>query len=197
MLPRESGDMPAKHIPRRRREWDGVAAIIAALVGLLALCVSGYTAYIQRQQVRAQVWPYLIAGNNDNEHSIEVYNKGVGPAIVRSAEVWVDGKPQKDWKHVLEALAVNKPFHFTDSTINPNVLSPGEKISMIKFPRKMPGSNSRRGGDTCDDGDLFLLDPGRLLAVQRSPSCRIQGSHPAGSDRCQCAQLSPEDVFND
>ena len=42
-----------------RRDWDGLAAVIAAFVGLLALLVSGYTAYLQRQQVRAQVWPYL------------------------------------------------------------------------------------------------------------------------------------------
>ncbi len=32
-------------------------AVIATLVGFLALCVSGYTAYMQRQQVRAAVWP--------------------------------------------------------------------------------------------------------------------------------------------
>ena len=33
--------------------------VIATIVGLLALCVSGYTAYMQRQQVRAAVWPIL------------------------------------------------------------------------------------------------------------------------------------------
>jgi len=32
-------------------------AVIATLMGFLALCVSGYTAYMQRQQVRAAVWP--------------------------------------------------------------------------------------------------------------------------------------------
>ena len=87
--------------PRRRRDWDGVAAIIAAGVGLLALFVSAYTAYIQHQQVRAQVWPYLLAGNDDGNQSIYVYNKGVGPAIVQSAQIFVDGKPQTDWVHVL------------------------------------------------------------------------------------------------
>ena len=44
----------------RARNWDALAAIIAALIGAFALVVSGYTAYLQRTQVRAQVWPYLM-----------------------------------------------------------------------------------------------------------------------------------------
>ena len=55
---------------RGQRNWDGVAAIVAALIGFLALLVSGYTAYIQRQQVRAQVWPYLLIGYADFDRSI-------------------------------------------------------------------------------------------------------------------------------
>src|SRR6185312_6024370 len=88
----------------RRVRWDALAAIIAALIGLLALCVSGYTAYIQRQQVRAQVWPYLISGNNDLTQSLTVGNKGVGPAVVHSVQVRIDGKPQTDWNHLMAAL---------------------------------------------------------------------------------------------
>jgi hypothetical protein len=117
---------------RRSRDWNGVAAVIAAFVGLLALCVSGYTAYLQHQQVRAQVWPYLEAGNDDSDQSLVVYNKGVGPAVVRSAQVFVDDKPLPDWSHVLTALGL-EPHHFQQSTLNPSVLSPGEQLKMIKF----------------------------------------------------------------
>ena len=117
-----------------QRNWDGLAAIVAALVGFLALGVSGYTAYIQRQQVRAQVWPWLVAGNNDLEHSIEVLNKGAGPAIVANAQVFVDDKPQPTWDAVLDALGMPRPHPFQQSTINPNVLTPGERVTIIKFP---------------------------------------------------------------
>ena len=116
--------------PRRRRDWDGVAAVIAAMVGLLALGVSGYTAYIQHQQVRAQVWPYVEAGNDDGNQSIYVYNKGVGPAIVRSAQVFIDAKPQPDWAHVLTALGL-PPHDYQQSTLNPDVISPGEQVRII------------------------------------------------------------------
>ena len=131
----QSGGGDASPIVRRRRDWNGVAAIIAACVGLLALVVSGYTAWIQRQQVRAQVWPFLEAGNDDGNQAIFVYNKGVGPAIVKSAQIFVDGKPQTSWAHVLSALGV-PPHDYIQSTLNPDVISAGEQVRVIKFPDK-------------------------------------------------------------
>src|SRR3569832_1502017 len=91
----------------QRRDWDAFAAVIAALIGLLALCVSGYTAYLQRQQVRAQVWPYLEPGMSGNKRELIVFNKGVGPAIVEGVQVFVDGKPQHNWSEVFSALGLN------------------------------------------------------------------------------------------
>ena len=48
------GAVPEEKETRGASRYD---AIIATFVGFLALCVSGYTAYMQRQQVRAAVWP--------------------------------------------------------------------------------------------------------------------------------------------
>lgn len=114
--------------------WD-TAAVIAALVGLLALLVAGYTAYIQREQVRAQVWPYLELAESDSlptdtvEQShggdLLAVNKGVGPAIVRSMEVLVDGKPEPDWNHVFDALGLH-PQSYSQSTFDHMVLSAGD-----------------------------------------------------------------------
>ncbi|HJU08810.1 MAG TPA: hypothetical protein VJ727_10065 [Rhodanobacteraceae bacterium] len=125
-----------------RVEWDALAAIIAALIGLLSLVVAGYTAYVQRltaniqaEQVRAQVWPFLIAGNDDASASVVVFNKGVGPAIVREAQIFVDGKPQPDWDHVLDALGIAKPREAYKVSLNPGVFSPGERVPIIKFDR--------------------------------------------------------------
>lgn len=124
----------------RERNWDGVAAVVAAAIGLLALLVSAYTAYVerqqvgaQRQQVRAQVWPYLAIGISDTDHSLGVYNKGVGPAIVRSVQMRVDGKPQSDWRHVFDALGF-RVHHYTVSTISKSVLSPHEVVKLIVVP---------------------------------------------------------------
>lgn len=115
----------------RVRSWDALAALIAALIGILALLVSGYTAYIQRQQVRAQVWPHLLVGNYDPEHLIGVLNKGVGPAILGSVQVFIDGEPKHSWKQAFEALGLPADG-FEISTLSGNVISAGERVVALK-----------------------------------------------------------------
>jgi hypothetical protein len=110
-----------------------MAAVIAALVGLLALCVSGYTAYIQRQQVRAQVWPYLETGVSGSKYELTLVNKGVGPALIRSVQIYVDDKPQHNWDAVYAALGLKFEHRPPYSTVNSVVLSAGERISQVVF----------------------------------------------------------------
>jgi hypothetical protein len=123
----------AEIVPPRRRDWNGVAAIIAAFVGLLALTVSGYTAYIQRQQVRAQVWPYLEPGVSGSKRELVLVNKGVGPARVRSVQMYVDGKPQHNWHDVYAALGLKFEHVPPYSTVNSIVLSAGEHLDQVLF----------------------------------------------------------------
>jgi hypothetical protein len=112
---------------------DALAAIIASLVGLLALIVAGYTAYIQRQQVRAQVWPHLHIGQSTFPPSIFVENQGVGPAIVKSVEVLVDGKPQSDWDHVFAAVGMHGDINTQGPSMGGYVLTPGHMASWLNF----------------------------------------------------------------
>ncbi len=116
-----------------RSGWNGPAAVIASLVGFLALAVSAYTAYIQRQQTRAQVWPRLLVGARPADRVIAIYDKGMGPAIVRSVQVYVDGKPQPDWDHVIAAQNLGLSERPKFSTIGSVVISPGEELHLIKF----------------------------------------------------------------
>ncbi|HZW19554.1 hypothetical protein [Luteimonas lutimaris] len=113
------------------RDWNAVAAVIAALIGLLALAVSGYTAWLQRQQVRAEVWPYLQPGISPSQHNMNLSNKGVGPASVQRVTLYVDGRPQRDWPHAFDALGLPELRDTAASTINGIVLSPGETIQQI------------------------------------------------------------------
>jgi hypothetical protein len=130
-LPQATRDALSR--PLGGRNWDGLAAVIAALVGLLALGVSGYTAYIQRQQVRAQVWPYLEPGVSGSKHELIVVNKGAGPALVRSVRMYVDGKPQHNWRTVFTALGLKFDSPPPYSTLNSIVLSPGERLEQVLF----------------------------------------------------------------
>lgn len=171
----------AKGLGRQTR-YDAAAAIIAALVGLLALCVSGYTAYIQRQQVSAQVWPYLLWASSDTRSEYMWLNKGVGPAIVKSVEVLVDGKPQRNWSAVMHSLHLDTR-NFGQSTFNHNVISAGETLDWLTFKdhaqfqsfRKAAGSRLDFKMCYCSTlGDCWVNDSTRSdgnnrLAVGKCP----------------------------
>ena len=69
------------------------------------MCVAGYTAYIQRQQVRAAVWPILeFDSSNAPDIHFMLANKGVGPALIRHVVVRVDDQPGKNWREAMEKL---------------------------------------------------------------------------------------------
>ena len=183
---------------QRAIRWDALAAIIASLVGLLALIVAGYTAYVQRQQVRAQVWPYLISGNNDLTQSLVVNNKGVGPAVVRTVQLWINGKPQSDWNRVVANMGL-PPHQFFQATINHDVLSPGEELQIIRFPDKAlwqrfkTAASNRMAMDICfcsTLGECWISSNKNLI---EPPSMPLQLKVEA-VDRCP--QLPPAEVFN-
>jgi len=115
-----------------RRTWDA-SALIAALIGLLALCVSAYTANVQRQQAKAQVWTRLFFANSDTDRTLMVMNKGVGPARIESIRMYVDGKPQPDWKHVFAALGLPANDKREQSTVNGIVVAANERVNFISF----------------------------------------------------------------
>ncbi len=104
---------------------------IAVLVGSLALCVSGYTAYMQRQQVRAQVWPILEFDSNNGPIQFVLSNKGVGPAIIRSVIVRVDNQPVRNWIDVLDKLVGPGPHHYSESDMSGHVLAAGESMTVL------------------------------------------------------------------
>jgi hypothetical protein len=106
--------------------------IIATFVGVCALLVSAYTAYIQKQQVRAQVLPILeYSTSNEPFIRFTIANKGVGPALVRHVVVKAEGKPATRWRDVLIALAGPGKFGFWQSTFAGRTVSPGESVDVM------------------------------------------------------------------
>src|SRR2546429_4692141 len=95
------GGVPEEKEMRRASRYD---AVIATLVGFCALCVSAYTAHVQRQQVRAAVWPILEFDSGNGPIQFTLANKGVGPAIIRHVTLKVDGQSVRNWKEALEKI---------------------------------------------------------------------------------------------
>jgi hypothetical protein len=157
------------------REQQGRAsrydAIIATLVGVSALFVSGYTAHVQRQQVRAAVWRILeYSTSNEPTIHLTLDNKGVGPAIIRHVRVTVDGQPVPNWHEALQRLLGPGMHHFYQSTIGGHVLSAGESLKIL-----VPYD---------DDGTpLTLQKPGPLWTAMN------EGGHRIGMEVCYCSTL--------
>ncbi len=112
-------------------DWDRITAISAVFIGLVAVAVSAYTAILQREQIRAQVWPRLLMYNAGKAAEFRIANKGVGPAVIRSVRVTVDGKPVSDWNQALERLQLQDPGQGY-SSLNGLVLSAGEDMDYLK-----------------------------------------------------------------
>src|SRR6201997_297720 len=111
--------MPEENVVRGASRYD---AVIATFVGFLALCVSAYTAYTQRQQVRAAVWPILeFDTSNGPDIHFTLANKGVGPAIIRHVIVKIDNQPVKNWNEALDKLVGPGKHHFSESDITGHV----------------------------------------------------------------------------
>jgi hypothetical protein len=170
-------------------------AIIATLVGVLALLVSAYTAYIQRQQVRAQVFPIvqLTSGFSDEDVHLLLQNKGSGPALIRDVHIGMDGQPIRNWLELVERAKVKGQGHVSRgldfSNFGRSVLGAGEQmrvlsLSCIKPPQHKPA----KGDDPANPTPLASLEPpdemcARLMALVRQLSISI----------CYCSTL--QDCF--
>ena len=124
---------PDRSAVRPRRSWDVYAAFVATLIGLLALLVSGYTAHVQRQQLRAQVWPYLVvsSGNVVPYVGLHAINSGTGPARVTAVRVTVDQRPVKTWAAAQVALG-GQSGGLVQSQLANTVLPAGKDLTMVR-----------------------------------------------------------------
>jgi hypothetical protein len=130
--------MAQSHMTQGASRYD---ALIATLVGVLALCVSGYTAYVQRQQVRAAVWPILQYDTSNGPYiKLNLDNKGVGPAIIKHVVVKVDDQPVRNWSEALNKFAAPGRHSFSQSTISGRVLAANESMEVF-VPHDDEGNN--------------------------------------------------------
>jgi len=123
------GAVPEKEETRPSSRYE---TVVATFIALLAVCVAGYTAYMQRQQVRAAVWPILeFDSSNGPDIHFTVANKGVGPAIIRHVIVRVDAQPVKNWNEALDKLVGPRKHHFSESDITGHVFAPNESMDVL------------------------------------------------------------------
>ncbi|MEO0423624.1 MAG: hypothetical protein AAF184_14900 [Pseudomonadota bacterium] len=141
----------------RRARVDMLVATLAIAVSLAALFVSVLEVNVMRAEVRlmraqerAAVWPYLDLGisYDSDGFSIEVANKGVGPALIKHVAV-TDARGQgfTGWPSILDALLpANHGLtwsNYLTSGLAGTVLSPQEEVRAFRFPAN--GANNAGG----------------------------------------------------
>jgi hypothetical protein len=87
---------------------------------------------MQRQQVRAAVWPILEFGtSNDPDIHLTLSNKGAGRAIIRRVIVRVDDQPVRSWDEAFDRMLGPGKHSFAESDMNGRVLAADESVTIL------------------------------------------------------------------
>lgn len=99
-----------------------------------------YQTRVLQDQFSASVWPYLSVENDVYTHSTSIHlvNQGVGPALIRSAQLLLDGKPLEGWtlpffRQLLgTSLVRGAHLELGDSTVDASTaLRAGDSMQLI------------------------------------------------------------------
>jgi hypothetical protein len=134
---------------------DIVIAVCALTISTLACAASILQTRVIADQLSAAVWPYVDVTTNvvmaphDNEWSVTLSNDGLGPAVLRSVVLTVDGKPLKSIDAAAWALAGVAPHSIPGATraaeIQGSVLRPGADLVLVDARGPRLGLLAARG----------------------------------------------------
>jgi hypothetical protein len=91
----------------KRLRFDLLIAVSALLISTIAALASVYQTRVIREQLSATVWPYLSFDRTFSPQAVtlSLTNYGIGPALVRSASVELNGKQVPSWDEVIAEYA--------------------------------------------------------------------------------------------
>jgi hypothetical protein len=119
------------------REPQTFVAVAALIVSVTAVVVGFYEASLQRRHDRAEVWPHLEISTFvvPDGAAIKLANTGIGPAIVKSISVEIDGKPQRNWDNALRTLLGRNPSPHSSSTVTEHAFRAGDEVTLVGIPK--------------------------------------------------------------
>jgi hypothetical protein len=150
--PLESGVDGVQPAARRTgiRHFDAIVSLTAIFISAVSLYVAVEHGKTERDLVAANVWPFpreILSNGYDDKDSIAigVSNGGVGPAKIRSFEVFYRSRPVRSGIDLMRKCcglgagkdAVNAafPHGFESSVVDDTVLRPGENNPVLRVPR--------------------------------------------------------------
>jgi hypothetical protein len=113
---------------------DRILAICAIISAFAAVGIAVYETRITRAHQKASVWPSMLQYNTvaDGLYTREVENRGLGPALVRTFQVRVDGVPVDSWDHAIEVLTGQVPGQYVYGSLGEgHTLLPGRPYRLL------------------------------------------------------------------
>ena len=135
-------DVEHHHHHQTGHRWlDITLACSAVFISLMSLLLALQHGKAMEKMVEVSSWPYVWMDTwnslEDGTPSVRVVivNKGVGPAKVRSIEVFYHGAAQPDPDHLVAGMLkvpYPLPFKFMQSDVLDSVLSAREQIALFQ-----------------------------------------------------------------
>ena len=118
-----------------RKNAHAILAVCAFAVSICALYVSVVEIRNNQEFQRISVWPRLwVAKSATNKRfQIHVINQGLGPAIIRSVRVTIDGERFHTWSDMKEKLGLASDTPSSHSTLSTRVLENGRDVTIMEI----------------------------------------------------------------
>jgi hypothetical protein len=138
---------------KKKRFWNGekLLSISAILVSIGTFIVFAYQTNLIRKQQYMSVLPYLQFANYHNyspKYKFVLTNKGIGPAIVTSTKISINGKTEE--KDLATYLGKNINYlrdsigFVTSSIYKGMIIAQNESIELVKLDSKNRINNSEK-----------------------------------------------------
>ncbi|MHA7871537.1 MAG: hypothetical protein ACX939_04225 [Hyphococcus sp.] len=115
-----------------------ILAVAGVFTGAVALYAALNESEAVRRQSEAAVWPRLqiATGNIDPQTGENVFqlmgvNAGIGPAIITSFRLRVDGEAASDWPQALSRIIGDESPPYMTSYLSGRVLRPGDTVMFL------------------------------------------------------------------
>ena len=132
--------------------WEAIAGFSSAVIAVCALGFTVWQAAITRRHNKLSVTPHLTTWTQSEQatgrYSVEILNNGIGPALIKSFSVQVDGQPiggegSEPIEKALKVLFPQYSFHSSQVYMARGyMMSPKEARSLVTvqfFGERFPG----------------------------------------------------------
>ncbi len=124
---------------------DRILSVSAILIGLMTLVVYFIQTRLIIDQQHAGVWPCIeLSGTNDfkgtkdkESFSVNVMNKGIGPALIKKVEIKYRGKVFNDFGDVFREATGSS--NFINSSLEGRTMASNEVIQPVQIPLSIEG----------------------------------------------------------